>query len=267
MKYKRIRFPDNQISAEVTDFTGPYEIKERINSYEDLFFIKALADVLHHNGYDIVHLTIPCLFGQRSDLRFTENQSFDLGLIADVINSCNFTSVSILDPHSAISLALIKNSKGLGVESYVSDVLYDIERSFLTPNEDKITLVSPDAGAYKKVFKLASDFEAPLVAAVKFRDLKGNISLNFTGDVKGKNCLIVDDLCSRGGTFIQLAQQLKDAGCEKIFLYITHFEGGCSEYKQTINNLRKVIDWVYITNSFRDFDSIDEGCLTVFKVI
>src|SRR5262245_17202208 len=97
MVFERIRYPDGQIGAK---FNGPtvtglpeYIIKERINSYEDLFYVRSIADVIHNNVYTLggrnsFKLFIPCLFGQRSDRRFDKFQSFDLKLIADVINAC-----------------------------------------------------------------------------------------------------------------------------------------------------------------------------------
>jgi ribose-phosphate pyrophosphokinase len=209
---------------------------------------------------DSVSLFIPCMFGQRSDRRFHSGQSFDLKIISNLINSCEFSKVKILDTHSDVTLALINNSEKVSSFQYVEEAVKDI-------NSDNLVLVSPDAGAYKRVFTYAEDLNLPVVAANKYRDLEGNINLSFLGSVDGKDCLIVDDLCSRGGTFINLGKQLKEQGASKVYLYITHFEGGCEEYKQTIGNLLKVVDGVYTTNSYREFDEEDLQKINVFKVI
>lgn len=86
---ERIVYPDGQISVKLNHSNEyPLNVHERINSYADLFYIRSIAEAAHYQGIELGTLTIPCLFGQRSDRRFVGNQSFDLGLIADVIAWC-----------------------------------------------------------------------------------------------------------------------------------------------------------------------------------
>lgn len=257
MKYERIKYPDGQISVKITDTGGPLEIKERINSYEDLFFLRALADAIHAVYADpVIHVAIPCMFGQRSDRRFDPHQSFDLKLIAEVINSCKFNSVNILDPHSDVVIALINNSYKDGVEHFVTQAVESIAK--LTKEE--IVLVSPDAGAYKKVFELGTNLELPVVAGVKHRDSEGKIDLQFTGDVKDKNCLIVDDICDGGYTFIVLAKKLLEQGAKRVYLYVTH-----GYFSKGINVLEDCgLSHIFCTNSVKD---VDHPFVTQFKII
>ncbi len=153
--FERIRFPDGQITARFIGFTGVDNqlVKERINSYEDLFYISAIADIAKYKALGPMRLYIPCLFGQRSDRRFTENHSFDLRLVTSIINSCNFDSVEIFDPHSDVPLALINNSKKISSFDYVKKAVQDLYKPETGINTCNFTLVSPDAGAYKKVFE------------------------------------------------------------------------------------------------------------------
>ena len=77
---KVIEYPDGQINIEVFDCSTEHtNIKMRINTYKDLFKLKSLVEVCNYRyrGYT-GRLFIPCLFGQRSDRRFTKNQSFGL---------------------------------------------------------------------------------------------------------------------------------------------------------------------------------------------
>lgn len=248
---KVIKYPDGQINVQIEDIDK--KVSVRINSYEDLFALKCESEIAKYlNPITYRELFIPCLFGQRSDRRFSPNESFGLKVICDFINSMKFDRVKILDPHSDVSLALINNSEKVSSQIYVSQTLSTIE------DFSNIVLVSPDAGAYKKVFKYAEDFKLPLVAANKFRDLEGNVTLNMLGDVKNKECLIVDDLLDGGYTFHLLAKQLKEQGASKVNLYISHayFNKGVdfSEY----------IDHFYCTNSVKD---IDNQKVTQFKVV
>jgi len=283
--FERIRYPDGQISAKWV--IGQYDnnplarrksdfiLRERINSYEDLFFVRACADVLHYQAtIDSWKLFIPCMFGQRSDRRFSNMQSFDLKLITDIINECKFEEVEIFDPHSDVCLALINNSSKKSsfgyVEKAVSDVIW---RRNNTPSKgpfEDVVLVSPDAGAYKKVFEFGEKLNLSVVAAVKHRDTQGNISLTFMGDVKGKHCLIVDDLCDGGYTFEVLGKALKEQGAEKVYLYVSH-----GLFSKGFTNLEKVIDHIYCTNSVKDIDSAsynNDGAkvtdfLTQYKIV
>lgn len=251
MQYEIIKYPDSQISVKLTDISYPYCIYERINSYEDIIKVKAIVEALDFNHIKNRHLRIPCLFGQRSDRRFDKLQSFDLKVIADIINSCNFMDVEIFDPHSDVSLALINNSFKRDALEYIKFAIEDI-------GTDNLVLVSPDAGAYKKVFKYGEELKLPVMAANKYRDLKGNVTLNILGDVRDKNCLIIDDLLDGGFTFHVLGEKLKEQGANKVFLYISH------AYFNKGVNFTTNIDHFYCTNSVKD---IENELVTQYKII
>ena len=236
------KYPDGQIYVKVKKITT-YVVMS-ISSYEDLFILKALCDA-HFNYYskNIELLCIDCLFGQRSDRRFNNSESFDLKIICDFINSCNFDSVSILEPHSDVALALINNSMKGSTTGLIKKSLSDIR--YINTIDD-VVLVSPDAGAYKKVAVIAEGFNVPMVSSNKTRDRTGKIDLIFNGEVKDQVCLIVDDLADGGYTFHLLAKALKESGAKKVYLYVTHgffFKG--------FDLLKENIDGIYTTDSTR----------------
>jgi len=251
--FERIKYPDGQISAKWNPPEGGMSvidnvIKERINSYEDLFYVRSIADVAKIKSSIRWKLFIPCMFGQRSDRRFERFQSFDLKLITDVINECNFGTVEIFDPHSDVTMALINNSIKRSSFEFVKNAVQDLYRPETGINTCNFTLVSPDAGAYKKVFDYGEKLNLPVVAAVKHRDTEGKIDLTFMGDVKDKHCLIVDDLCDGGYTFELLAKALRDMKARKVYLYVSHglfSKGFAGMYDAGI-------DGIYCTNSIKD---------------
>lgn len=267
--FQKTKYPDGQVSAEFKGWdtdseVDPYLIKERINSYEDLFYVRAMADAVEDPH--IYTLYIPCLFGQRSDRRFADNKSFDLKLIAEIINNCNFKKVIILDPHSDVSLALIKNSYKETSSRFVRAAVDNVK---LRADNQNPLLVAPDAGAYKKVFEYGQMFECPVVGAMKYRGKDGTIDLMFTHDVEGQECLIVDDLCDGGATFINLGKKLKDLKASHVYLYVTH-----GLFSKGFKDLAKVIDHVYCTNSVQDLDVREigreegiSGFITQYKMI
>ena len=97
MIYERHKYPSGEIYAKITDFSNPV-ITERINTYEDLFFIRSLKEICDYNKITSVELFIPCMFHQQHDRRFNPNESFELKLICDFINACNFERVYIFIP-------------------------------------------------------------------------------------------------------------------------------------------------------------------------
>lgn len=279
MKYEKIKYPDGQISVKFSSLDTTV-IKERIDSYESLFYIKAIKEAYNNlYGNGPLELFIPCMFGQRSDRRFKTNQSFDLKIIADFINSCGFSKVRIFDPHSDVTLALINNSEKISSFEFVNKALLDSLEG--VHNVENTVLVSPDAGAYKKVFEYGQQIDIPVVAANKFRNLEGKITLNFLGDVEDKRCLIVDDLCDGGYTFYLLSKALKEQGAAKVFLYVSHgyfSKGFKTKLEPTDENssLIKCLDGIYCTNSVKDisneyFDGYNvkslNGFVTQYKVL
>ncbi|QTD37221.1 ribose-phosphate pyrophosphokinase [Polaribacter batillariae] len=251
MLYQINKFKDGQVSAKIIE-GGNLHIKIRANCYEDLFKIASIKEAwssVLENKNNVSILTIYCLISQRSDRRFNEKESFDLKVVSNFINSLNFDKVEILHPHSAISLALIDKSIELSHFEYVKKAFEDIGNPIL---------ISPDAGAYKTTHEISEKLNADLIPSNKVRG-NGVPSISIQGDVKGKQCLIVDDLADGGRTFKLLAEELKKQGATKVFLYVTHaqFNYGFDELKESINH-------IYCTNSFKD---ISDDFVTQFKVI
>ncbi|KAB1071377.1 ribose-phosphate pyrophosphokinase [Tamlana haliotis] len=251
MQYEIKKFKDGQVAAKIIE-NGNIHIKIRGNSYEGLFEAAAAKEAWDAenaiNKSAIAELTIYCLIGQRSDRRFNKGESFDLKLICNFINSMKFDKVYILHPHSPISLALINNSEKISHFSFVEDAFNKIGNPIL---------VSPDAGAYKTTHEIAEKLNADLVPSNKVR-VNGAPEISIQGDVKGKPCLIIDDLADGGRTFKFLAEALKLQGAIKVFLYVTH-----AQFNYGFEELKETIDHVYCTNSYKN---IDDEFVTQFKL-
>jgi ribose-phosphate pyrophosphokinase len=252
MKYEIKKFKDGQVTAKIIE-DGNLDIKIRGNSYEDLFRVASIKEAWDAentlNKTAIAKLTIFCLIGQRSDRRFNKGESFDLKVICKFINDMKFDTVCILHPHSPISLALITNSEKISHFEFVEEAYKSIGNP---------VLVSPDAGAYKTTHEIAEKLKADLVPSNKVR-VGGVPVISIQGDVKGKECLIVDDLADGGRTFKFLAEALKQQGASKVFLYVTH-----SQFNYGFDELKETIDHIYCTNSYKD---IENEFVTQFKVV
>ena len=107
----------------------------------------------------------------------------------------------------------------------------------------------PDAGSMKRY---SSAVHLPYAFGIKNRDWEtGEIKgLDLSGEIDqlpGKDILIVDDICSRGGTFYYSAKKLKEAGVGKIYLYITHCENTIYEGELLKNN--GLVEKIYTTDT------------------
>jgi ribose-phosphate pyrophosphokinase len=169
---------------------------------------------------------------------------FTLKYICNLINSLNFESVTIYEPHSDVSTALLNRVKVINMSMKLTNGLL----SKLKSKEDNIYLVYPDAGAAKRYGKQI-DY-TNILTANKERDFKTGFinKLDINGHVGIKNfrAIIVDDLCSKGGTFILTAQKLKEMGASEIYLVVTHCENTIFEGNILNGDLIKEI---YTTNS------------------
>src|SRR5690349_22610226 len=86
-----------------------------------------------------------------------------------------------------------------------------------------LTVVAPDTGGAERARAYAKRLDAELALCDKRRE-KANVAevMNVVGDVRGRSCLIVDDMCDTGGSLTKVARALKEAGAERIHAWFRH---------------------------------------------
>ena len=187
------------------------------------------------------YLYLPYIPNARQDRVKNKEDVFTLKYFAEIINSLNFEKVFVIDPHSSVSEALINNIETISPSDFIAHVLDDI-------GTDNLLMFYPDEGAMKRYSGLLNK---PYAFGIKKRNWEtGKIEgLDVAGcidGIKGNNILIIDDICSRGGTFYHSAKKLKELGAKNIYLYITHCENTILEGELLTSGL---IEKVYTTNS------------------
>ena len=255
--YKISKFPDGQQTIDLIDCVGasryddPIMIKSRLNSFKDLELIICANQALKnlYPGREI-HLYVPYFLGSRSDRKFQEGGvNYLKQVICPIINSQKFTSVSTIDPHSDVLEACLNNFIKHNNFDLVDDAL-----SYLIKDKEeyKVALVSPDAGALKKVYDVAKHFGITNVTtASKVRDIKtGNIlrtdlpKMNLDGI---EFIVIIDDICDGGRTFIELAKEIETQTDKPIYLIVTH-----GVFSSGYQSLGKHFTKMFTTNSIKD---------------
>jgi ribose-phosphate pyrophosphokinase len=108
---------------------------------------------------------------------------------------------------------------------------------------ENLIVVAPDTGGAERARAYAKRLNAGLALCDKRRDRPNEADvMNIVGDVRGKNCLIVDDMCDTGGTICKVAQALHEAGANEIFAVFTHgVLSGTAHAKIEKSHLKKVI--------------------------
>ena len=273
IKYKISKFPDGQqsitLDLENTIFSSEAQsvvITSRLNSFLDLELIICANQALIELGnvnlvfkLKEISLYVPYFLGARSDRKFLKGQSNYLKtVICPIINSQNFSRVTILDPHSDVLEACLNNFQKTSNVNFATFSIKDLT-GYL--RNDNITLVSPDAGALKKIYDVAQSVECTdVIVANKLRDLKtGKIIRTEVPGINhepgSKTFVICDDICDGGRTFVEIAKAIKDIRPKEIFndniyLVVTHgiFSAGFEE-------LEKYFTGIYTTNSVKDIDN------------
>lgn len=212
-------------------------------------------------SYSDVTLYMPYIPHARMDRVKSDADVFTLKYFCEIINSLNFKVVHVRDAHSSVSLALLNNVVDEGIENY-------IHKATIASKAD--ALFFPDEGAMKRY---SDKSEKPYAFGMKKRDWETGKILGLdiinAENIKDKNVLIVDDICSRGGTFFHAAKALKAAGAKSVSLYVTHLER--TVILGEMASTDGLVDHVYTTQSifpeelFKDgYDPYWKEWITVF---
>jgi len=217
-------------------------ITHRINSFNDFGLLLIAIDAVKRCWVDEIWVYIPYFPAARQDRVMVAGEALSVKVYADILNQLNLKGVIVFDPHSEVTPALLNNSVTVGNFMFIQEILQDLPKDTI--------LISPDGGALKKIHKLAAHLQHyEVVECSKLRDVKTGKLSGFTvyaNDLKGRPCLIVDDICDGGGTFMGLADQLKAKGAGSLYLAISH-----GIFSKGTEKLAEKFEKIFTTDSFR----------------
>lgn len=251
---KDFLFPGGEVGIQLDasninyNYTSASEqtIVARIHDSNDILRLLNVTDALRRLNTLPINLFMPYVPYSRQDRACNEGEAFSLGVFANLINSQNYKSVTICDPHSDVSPALFHNVRVISN----LDIVKSWTKLCEAVTQPNAIIISPDAGASKKTFVLAKEAgHAEFIRADKLRDLStGKIkeTIVYADDLTGKTVFCFDDVLDGGATFTELAKVVKKKGAKKFVLYVTH--GIFS--KGTKHLFESGIDEIFITNSY-----------------
>lgn len=252
------RFPDG--TPKINIAPAMVEEKEYDHSYwinidwlyesdEELFYLFLIKRHLEKFFVNVHYaLNLPYIPNARMDRVKNQDEVFTLKHFCDFINSLNFDVVWVLDPHSYVSEALINDVEVGQPDGYILTAIKSMCSNYPDITKEDWMVFYPDEGAMKRY---STNLPYKYAFGIKRRDwstgkIEGLDVAGCVDEIKDKVILIVDDICSRGGTFYHSAKKLKELGAKAVYLYITHCENTILEGELLTSGL---IEKVYTTNS------------------
>ncbi len=236
--------PHIKIITDLTDVDNVM-ITQRVNSFNDFGLLLLAIDSVKRFGVKNIDVFIPYFPAARQDRLMMNGEPLSLKVYTEILNLSNISCVHVYDAHSEVTPALLNNCVNYNNHSFISEVIKELEAETF--------LISPDGGALKKIYKVASYLEEyEVVEASKSRDVKtGKLSgfQVYKDDLEGRDCLVIDDICDGGGTFLGLAKELKKKNAGKLYLAVSH-----GIFSKGLEALGECYSKIYVTNSFKDID-------------
>ncbi|THH36980.1 ribose-phosphate pyrophosphokinase [Aliishimia ponticola] len=218
------RFNDGEIFVEVFENVrgeDMFILQPTSNPANDnLMELLIMADALRRSSAARITAVIPYFGYARQDRRTKARTPISAKLVANMLVGSGIERVLTMDLHAA----QIQGFFDIPVDNlYASPVFaLDIMDQF-KGKLDQLMVVSPDVGGVARARELAKRINSPLSIVDKRREKPGEVAeMTVIGDVKGKTCLIVDDMCDTAGTLCKAAQVLMDNGAKEVHSYITH---------------------------------------------
>ena len=182
-----------------------------------LVTLALIADAARAAGAARVTAVLPYFGYARQDVRANVGEPRSAQLAARILRCAGIEQAVALELHSP---ALENAFEMPLIHLQADEPMLAAIRSCGFP---RITIVSPDAGGLKRAQRYAAALTAPLAVVTKTH-LRGDVaaSLQVLGEVRGRPCLIVDDMASTGGTIVGAAKALLEAGAAEVHALFVH---------------------------------------------
>lgn len=243
--------PHIKIISELED-VAEVTITHRIQSFNNIGMLLLATNALKNMEIKKLQVVLPYFPAARQDRLMVSGEPLSVKVYADIINAQNYESVTIFDPHSEVTPALLNNCKVVDNHKFIKQVIQQLS--------DDLLLISPDGGALKKIYKVAAHLQNyEVVECSKSRNVKTGQLTGFkvyADNLQGKDCLIVDDICDGGGTFLGLAKELKAKNAGNLYLAVSH-----GIFSKGFEELEKYFTKIFTTDSFKTTEN--KNCIQI----
>ena len=226
------RFADMEIFVEINEnVRGQDVFLVQSTSYpanDNLMELLVTLDALRRGSARRVTAVIPYFGYARQDRKSGPRTPISAKLVANLITAAGASRVLTLDLHAG----QIQGFFDIPTDNLYAAPVFARNMVQAYGSGNNITIVSPDVGGVRRARSIAKRIDADLAIIDKRRE-KAGVSevMNIIGDVKGRTCIMVDDIVDSAGTLCNAAGALMESGAKEVAAYVTHgvLSGGAVE--------------------------------------
>ena len=176
-----------------------------------------MIDALKRASAKEINIIMPYYGYSRQDRKAAPRQPISAKLMADLLQAAGADRIMCLDLHAA----QIQGFFNIPIDNFLAFPIF--AEYFIGKNLEDIVVVSPDHGGTTRARKLAVVLEAPIAIVDKRRPKPNSAEImNIIGDIKDKNCIIIDDMIDTAGTISIVISALKEKGAKEVYACCSH---------------------------------------------
>ncbi|MGZ3278886.1 MAG: ribose-phosphate pyrophosphokinase [Caulobacteraceae bacterium] len=257
------RFADNEVFATIDEnVRGEDVFVIQSTSYpanDNLMELLICIDALSRASAKRITAVLPYFGYARQDRKTGGRTPISAKLVANIITRAGADRVLTMDLHAG----QIQGFFDIPTDNLLASPVLADDIRIHYPDPEKLMIVSPDVGGVVRARALAKRLEADLAIVDKRRSGPGETEvMNIIGDVRGRRCVMFDDIVDSAGTLCNAAQALIDHGAAEVSAYVTHgVLSGAAADRVTKSVLKELV----ITDSIEAPDHI-RSCPKVRQV-
>ena len=216
------RFSDMEVFVEINENVRGEDVfviqSTSFPANDNLMELLVTLDALRRGSARRVTAVLPYFGYARQDRKSGPRTPISAKLVANLITEAGANRVLTLDLHAG----QIQGFFDIPVDNLYADPVFskEINKRY---NGDDLMVVSPDVGGVFRARSIAKVIDADLAIIDKRRERAGDSEvMNIIGEVKGRRCLLVDDIIDSAGTLCNAATALMDAGASAVSAFVTH---------------------------------------------
>ena len=216
------RFADGEIYVEINENIRGNSIfviqSISTPANDNLMELLICIDALRRSSAKNITAVIPYFGYARQDRKVVPRTAISAKLVSNLITNAGAHRIVTVDLHAG----QIQGFFDIPVDNLFSTPIFSKHIKKYISNKN-IICVAPDVGGVERARALGQKLNVGLAIIDKRRPAPGKSQvMNIVGNVKGKNCLLVDDIIDSGGTIVNASKALKEKGAKDVYVYVTH---------------------------------------------
>jgi ribose-phosphate pyrophosphokinase len=217
------RFNDKEIFVEIFDNVRGEDVfiiqSTSHPANDNLMELLIMTDALKRASARRITAVMPYFGYARQDRKSAARTPISAKLVANLITKAGIDRVLTMDLHAG----QIQGFFDIPTDNLFASPVFALDIKHRMGDREDLTVVSPDVGGVIRARDMAKRIGAGLAIVDKRRSGPGEVeSMTVIGEVKGRTCVMVDDLCDTAGTLCKAAELLKEEGAQAVHAYISH---------------------------------------------